>query len=242
MKVCVIIPVFNESAKIGGVIQQIRRKDFEVVVIDDGSTDNTAIISRDNGAIVLKNPENQGKGYSLIRGLRYILEKDFDAVITMDGDGQHSPDDIPAFINKAQTSDAGIIIGNRMSNPSDMPPIRVLTNKFMSVLISKLVKQKIADTQCGFRLIKKQLLEDIKLNPLACDSHQSGNVKTRTGLTTKRFETESEILFQASLLGYRIESIPIKSIYQKEKSQINPFLDTIRFISFICRQLWIMRS
>lgn len=223
IKACVVIPAYNESEAIGSIIKQIRQQEMEVVVIDDGSSDNTVQISRDSGAIVLSNFRNQGKGFSLKRGLKYALDRNFDAVITIDGDGQHSPQDLPRFIQKAETSVAGIIIGNRIHNPRQMPIIRILTNKLMSWFISKLVRQRIPDTQCGFRLIKRKLLEKMKF-------------------TTQRFEAESEILFQASLLSYKIESIPIKSIYQKEKSQINPFFDTVRFINFIFRQIWTMKS
>ncbi len=223
MRVCVIIPTYNESIEIGKIIQKIRRQNLEVVVIDDGSTDMTAQISKREGAVVLRNSKNKGKGFSLIRGLEYTREKNFDAAITMDGDGQHSPDDIPFFIQKAESSEAGIIIGNRMHNPKKMPLIRILTNKFMSWLISKLIKQKVNDTQCGFRLIKRELLEKIKF-------------------TTHRFETESEILIEASRLGYNIVSIPIKTIYRREKSQINPLFDTIRFVNFIRRKIWIIKS
>ena len=222
MKTCIIIPTYNESVTIGNIIQQIHQQGMQVVVIDDGSTDATAGISQDYGAIVLRNSKNQGKGFSLIRGLRYALVNNFDAVITMDGDGQHSPEDISGFIRKAESSHAGIIIGNRMHNPRKMPIMRILTNKFMSWFISKLINQNVPDTQCGFRLIKRELLEKIKF-------------------TTQRFETESEILFQASRLGYKIESMLIKTIYQRERSRINPFLDTIRFINFIWRQIWITK-
>jgi glycosyltransferase involved in cell wall biosynthesis len=222
MRVCIVIPSYNESKTIGDVIQRIRQQGREVVVVDDGSTDDTAQVSRNFGAIVLRNSKNRGKGFSLIRGLSYAVDNNFEAVITMDGDGQHNPSDIPYFIQKAESTSAGIIIGNRMCNPRTMPIIRILTNKFMSWLISRLVKQKIADTQCGFRLIKRELLEKIKF-------------------TTRRFETESEILIRASQLGYKIESVPIKSVYQKEKSRINPFLDTVRFVNFICQQIWTMK-
>jgi len=223
MKVCIVIPTYNESATIGNIIQQIRKQGSEIVVIDDGSADQTAQISQDSGAVVFRNSKNQGKGFSLIRGLRYALDENVDAAITMDGYGQHCPEDISLFIREAESSEAGIIIGNRMHSIYPMPFVRILTNKFMSWFISKLIKQRVPDTQCGFRLIKKALLEKIKF-------------------TTSRFETESEILFQASNLGYRIKSIPIKTIYRKEKSQINPFLDTIRFFRFIWRQIWTMQS
>lgn len=223
MRVCIVIPTYNESAAIGNIVKQIRNQGREVVVVDDGSTDGTAEISQNCGAVVLKNLKNEGKGFSLVRGLRYAIESNFDGVFTMDGDGQHNPNDIPYFIQKAQTTGAGIIIGNRMHNPRTMPVVRILTNKFMSLIISKLIKQRVPDTQCGFRLIKRELLKKLKF-------------------TTRRFETETEILIQASQLGYKIESIPIKSVYQKQKSQINPIIDTIRFINYMFRQIWTMKS
>ena len=223
MRVCIVIPTYNESAAIGSIIKQIRQQDHDVVVIDDGSTDTTSQISQESGAFVLRNSKNQGKGHSLLRGFNYVMDNNYDAVITMDGDDQHSPDDTVLFIQKAESSDAGIIIGNRMHNPKNMPFIRILTNKFMSWFLSKLIRQRIPDTQCGFRLIKTDLLGKIKF-------------------TTHRFETESEILIKASRLGYKIESIPIRTIYRKEKSQINPSLDTLRFISFIFRQIWNTRN
>ena len=223
MNVSIIIPAFNESAAIGALVRQIRGQNLDVVVIDDGSADTTAQEGMKNGATVLRNPKNQGKGFSLIRGLTYALDNNYNAVITMDGDGQHSPEDIPSFANKGKSSSAGIIIGNRMFNPQKMPFVRILTNKFMSWLISRSIKQNVPDTQCGFRLIKKELLEQIKF-------------------TTGHFETESEILFQASRLGFKIESVSVRTIYQKEKSQINPFFDTLRFIGFMWRQVWISRS
>lgn len=223
MKACVVIPTYNESAAIGGIVREIRGQGRQVIVVDDGSSDDTARISRDNGAVVLKNAKNQGKGFSLVCGLKYALAHNFEAAVIMDGDGQHEPKDIPRFVWKAEHSDSGIVIGNRMHNPRTMPIIRVLTNKFMSWLISRLIKQKVPDTQCGFRLIKREVLERIRF-------------------TTHRFETESEILIQAAQSGYKIESLPIESVYQREKSRINPFFDTIRFINFIFRQIWTIKS
>jgi hypothetical protein len=140
----------------------------------------------------------------------------------MDGDGQHLPEDIPYFMRLAENSDSGIFIGNRMSKAQGMPRLRILTNKFMSWLVSKITKQNIPDTQCGFRLIKRAVLEKLDL-------------------TTSKYETESEILIKAARLGCKIESVPIKTVYQGEKSQINPFIDTLRFAKFIIRELWTSR-
>lgn len=219
MKTCVIIPTYNEAKAIGGLIKQILAQDLNVLVVDDGSKDNTSKIAQEQGAVVLRNAHNQGKGASLIRGFQYALNNNFDALICMDGDGQHITSDIPFFLRLAKYSDSAIFIGNRMSKPKSMPWVRLLTNKFMSWLISKIAKQKIPDTQCGFRLIKKEALNLIKL-------------------ATHKYETESEILIKASRLGFKIESVPISAIYADEKSQINPFLDTLRFMRYIVSELW----
>jgi glycosyltransferase involved in cell wall biosynthesis len=222
MKVCVIIPTFNEGKSIAGVVRGVRAQNLEAIVIDDGSCDNTSETAKNNGATVIINQRNVGKGASLMKGFSYALDNGFDAVIIMDGDGQHATDDIPHFINAAKYSNSGIFIGNRMIKTKNMPGMRFLTNKSMSWLISKIVKQRIPDTQCGFRLIRKEVL-------------------ARLDLKTIKYETETEILIKASRLGIKIESIPIRTIYLNEKSHINPFVDSLRFIRFIIRELWTSR-
>jgi len=216
MNICVIIPTFNEAKNIASIIKKLKNYNLEVLVIDDGSKDNTAEIAMSYGAKVIKNLKNLGKGASLIKGFNYALKNNFDAVITMDGDGQHLPEDVPKFIQRAEQSESSIFIGNRMSDFYSMPLVRKLTNRIMSFFISLIIKQKVPDTQCGFKLIKRNFLEKLTLD-------------------TKHYETESEILIKTRKLGYKIESIPIRCIYLSKKSQINPVLDTIRFIRFIIR-------
>ncbi len=218
MKTCVIIPTYNESLTIGELLRKISKQDLQAAVIDDGSTDDTAVIARENGATVISNTRNEGKGASLISGFTYALQNNFDAVITMDGDGQHLPEDIFYFMRLAKYSKSGVFIGNRMFDIKSMPLVRLLTNKFMSWFISFVAKQNIPDTQCGFRLIKKEVLEKLHLS-------------------TSRYETESELLIQASRLGFQIESVPVKTVYRGEKSQINPFIDGLRFIRFMLGEL-----
>jgi len=219
VKTCVVVPTYNESKAIGSLVKRIGQQGLEVVIVDDGSTDDTAIVAKNNGATALRNKVNKGKGASLIEGFNYALEKGFDAVITMDGDGQHLPEEIPYFIRLATYSNSDIFIGNRMLKKMNMPYLRIITNNFMSWLISKVAGQNIPDTQCGFRLIKRRVLENIDLK-------------------TSKYETESEIIIKASRMGFKIESIPIKTIYAGEKSQINPFIDTLRFIRFLFSELW----
>jgi len=222
MKTCVIIPTYNEAQAIGKLIEEIHSQGLEeVVVVDDGSQDSTARLARDSGAKVFKNPHNQGKGASLVKGFKYALSEDFAAVITMDGDGQHLAEDLPLFLEQSRNSRAGIIIGNRMLETKGMPCSRVLTNRFMSWLISLMAKQEIPDSQCGFRLIRRELLEHLNLN-------------------TTKYETESEMLIRAGQLGFGIDSVAVNTIYSGQKSQINSFLDTIRFIRFIFQEIWNM--
>ena len=216
MNTCVLIPSYNEAKTVGRIIKDLKCKNLEVCVIDDGSTDDTASIAGSNGAVVLSHEKNKGKGASLREGFKYALKEGFDAVLIMDGDGQHDVNDVDKFFVKMETENADIVIGNRMSNAASMPLDRKVTNKFMSHIISKICGHVVPDTQCGFKLIKKKVLEDVIL--------ESSN-----------FEVESEIIIKAAKKGFRIESVPVKTIYNDETSKIKPLFDTIRFFAFLFR-------
>lgn len=217
MQIWAIIPAYNEAKDLGSFLSEIKEKNLSILVIDDGSTDNTYQVAKKHADLVIKNQINFGKGLALRKGIDYLIDnKYFDYLITMDADGQHSPADLDKFIQEAKQG-SGFVIGNRMENPKGMPKTRIITNKFMSWLISKIAKQNIPDSQCGYRLIKKEIIESLTIK-------------------TKKFEIESEMLLNASQLGYPIKSIPIKSIYHKNvSSKIKPASDTFRFIKFILR-------
>ena len=216
-KIWVIIPAYNEGLSLELVLDELKKKDLFVIVVDDGSVDNTYDIAKEHADRVIKNERNLGKGMSLNKGISCLIaNEDFDYIITMDADGQHSPLDLNKFIKEADKGTV-FVVGNRMDNHLGMPWVRVITNRFMSWFISKIAKQNIPDTQCGYRLIKKEVLEKIIIE-------------------TKKFEIESEILIKAARLGFSIKSIPIKSIYYKNlRSKIQPLIDTVRFIKFIFR-------
>lgn len=214
MKVCVLIPAYNEGETIRAVAEAAAEKVETVLIVDDGSSDGTAEEARRAGAVVISHAENRGKGAALKTGFCYALEKGFDGIIVMDGDGQHKPADITAFLEKAAVSDAGIILGNRMGDTENMPVVRRLTNRLTSAVISRLARQRIHDSQCGFRFIRTSLLKDMELK-------------------TGRFETESEMLLEAARSGYRIDSVRVSTIYGGEKSKINPLVDTIRFLRLV---------
>jgi len=216
MRICVLIPSYNESGTIGSLVEKIKAKGLNVVVVDDGSIDNTSENAGKSGACVLRHQQNKGKGASLKEGFRYILNKDYDATITMDADAQHSPEDIPRFIDAARDPDVDMVVGNRMSSSKDMPFIRWLTNNIMSGIISLICWKNIRDSQCGFRLIKRNVLKE--LNP-----------------SSSNYEIESETIIEAHHKGFKIKFISVQTIYSKQTSQINPVVDTIRFFRFLLK-------
>lgn len=216
MNIWVIIPAFNEAGSIAGVIRQIKSKNLPLVVIDDGSTDSTSsVIEKERVDVFLKNRRNRGKGSAVKQAVDYIMKNipECDAVIIMDADAQHSAEELDLFVSKLKQG-AFFINGNRMQNPGNMPLIRVLTNMLMSLVISLITKQRIYDSQCGFKAISRKVLENITIK-------------------STKYEIDSELILEAAEAGYSIDSLPIKSIYNREKSNINPFWDTVRFIIFI---------
>lgn len=217
MKPCVLIPSYNEERTIGGITKRVKRLGLEVVVIDDGSTDNSEKAASDAGAIVIRHIKNLGKGASLKEGFDFVLKvPEYDPVITMDGDGQHNPADIESLLSHSREHGDDIVVGNRMASPKNMPFVRLATNRFMSNLLSRLCGQDISDTQCGFRLIRRRVLEKLTLE-------------------SKNYDIESELLIKASRKGFKIGSVPIEAIYKNEISYIDPVKDTLRFIGLVLK-------
>ncbi|HDM37622.1 MAG TPA: glycosyltransferase family 2 protein [Candidatus Omnitrophica bacterium] len=214
MNKVVLIPVYNGGDHIKSLLKKIKNYIDDIIVVDDGSTDNTAELAKEEGAIVLSHENNKGKGASLHTGIEYILDKNYDIIIIMDADGQHNPDEIPHFIQHYQQTNSPIILGNRMEDPISMPWIRRVTNRIMSIIISKICGQFIPDSQCGYKLIERRVFEKIKLY-------------------YTNYEVESEILIRAARYGFKIDSIPITTIYRQERSYINPIIDTLRFIRLL---------
>lgn len=218
MNICIVIPAHNESCTIGFLVESLSRKSFDVVVIDDGSEDDTGMIAREKGAMVIRHDQKQGKGCSLRAGFRYALDHGYEAVITMDGDGQHDIGGIDRFLIEAKKHKVCVMVGNRMGNSKGMPFIRYCTNRFMSWLISLACGQMISDTQCGYRYIHCDILDQIDL-------------------ASRGFEIETEILMKACRKGFTVWNVPIKTIYRNEESKINPFKDTIRFFAYFIKEI-----
>lgn len=217
LKTAAIIPAYREERHISDVVRRTRQQLDHVVVIDDGSSDNTARCARDAGAEVIVHSQNRGKGEAIKTGLRHWLDRQFIHVIILDSDGQHLPEEIDRFIAAAaQAGDHSFFLGNRMNNLTGMPFVRRVVNRYMSNRISRICRQEIPDTQCGFRMLDRQLIPELL---------DGGN----------RFDYETEMLIIASRKGYRIESVPITTVYSDEVSKIHPARDTIRFFKLMRR-------
>jgi glycosyltransferase involved in cell wall biosynthesis len=212
--VIALIPAYNEANRIAPVIKSSIPHVNQVVVIDDGSADNTASVAQSSGATVIRHPLNKGKGAAIQTALDHLQHSQADAAIFLDADGQHDPDEIPLFIDAARKHQAGIVVGNRLHNPIGMPLIRLLTNRFTSSITGALARHPVPDSQCGYRLIHRSVLPDLHFQ-------------------SQRFETETETLIQAGRAGHNIVSIPIRSIYHGQPSHIHPFRDTLRFIRLV---------
>ena len=219
----VLIPAYNEEKHILQVIQETRSLGFPVLVVDDASSDGTVQQVRTLGISVLTSVTNRGKGSAIRRGFEWFLTNNYSGLVMMDADGQHDPGDLEAFVRALNENKHEVIVGNRMRDPKGMPWIRRATNRLMSWMLSSLAGQWIPDSQCGYRAMKREVLEKMELH-------------------TTRFEIESEILLEAARRGYRIGSIPIQSVYAGEKSSIHPLKDTLRFFKFLFQYLTRRRS
>ena len=216
-KIAAVIPAYQEKKHIGDVVRRTRDKIDNVLVVDDGSNDKTAERAREAGAEVIVHPQNRGKGEAIKTGLRHFLNRQFDWVFILDADGQHRPEEIDRFLAAAvSAAEPKLILGNRMNDVSSMPLARRAVNRYMSKKISRVCRQDIPDTQCGFRMLHRQLIPDLLEG-------------------ADRFEYESEMLIIASRKGFRIDSVSISTVYSDEVSSIHPVRDTLRFFKLMRR-------
>ena len=208
-----VIPAHNEEATIFELARNVRQYLPKVIVVDDGSTDQTSVLALKAGVQVVRHERNSGKGAALKTGIAIAVEHNFEWVLTLDGDGQHVPDDIPAFFRCAEETAASLVIGNRMHNAEAMPWVRRYVNQWMSRKISVLAGKSVPDSQCGFRLVNLKAWKSLEMK---CDF----------------FEIESEMLLSFVRAGHAVHYIPIKLIPRGLHSHIHPIRDTIRWIKW----------
>jgi glycosyltransferase involved in cell wall biosynthesis len=217
-----IVPAYNAAARIEPVLASIARyiPAHNIIVVDDGSLDDTAAIARRSGAAVLRHETNMGKGAAIKTAIERLASlAGIDAVVMLDADGQHDPAEIPRFAEEFMKGCADLIVGNRMANRAGMPAIRAFTNRLTSAVVSIRAGRRIPDSQNGYRLVRASLLR-------------------RLDLVSSRYEIDSEIIIKACHAGAVVASVPVSTIYGGEKSAIRPVQDTIRFIALVMRSLF----
>lgn len=221
-RILILIPAYNEAERVAAVIKASKAYG-PVLVVDDGSKDQTSEVSKSAGAEVVRQEPNQGKGAALVRGFKYGLEHGYDAVITLDADGQHDPSEIPLFFQDFISNASDLIIGRR--DFSKMPFPRNITNRIGTWSFSDAMQQYIPDNQSGYRLHSRRLLQE------ALTSSEHG------------FEFEVEIILRCVLKGYKISWIPIKTIYNaRQNSKISPLRHAWKFYRLVYRARKIIRS
>jgi glycosyltransferase involved in cell wall biosynthesis len=219
-KICMIIPAYNAAETVSHVVRGALHHIPHVMVADDGSTDDTARVAAEAGAEVISIDKNRGKGHALKVLFQRAIDEGYDAVISMDADKQHNPEDIPLFMQAHLNYPADIILGSRMHEKEKIPRARHNSMHIARFFISLAANQFIEDTQCGFRLYPLAILKKISL-------------------TTERYVTETEILIKAGDMGSRIRNVKIQALYGAYTSHFRPVLDVDAITAYVISYLMI---
>jgi glycosyltransferase involved in cell wall biosynthesis len=221
MPLVAIVPAHDEAPRIGAVVRAAAVH-LPVLVVDDGSVDETAERATEAGATVVRQLPNQGKGAALRTGFRWTIDHGAEAAITLDGDGQHDPAEIPRFLEAWAAGAPDLVVGRR--NFRSMPPSRRLANELGRLVFSWAVGRRIPDNQSGFRLVSRRLMEAT----LASD--EAG------------FEFEVEMIVTAIRAGWTIGWVPIRTIYAGQTSHIRPVPHLRKFVAVARRARRTVRT
>jgi glycosyltransferase involved in cell wall biosynthesis len=213
-KICVIIPAYNVAETIGDVVRGAFGYIRTVMVADDGSGDGTGEKALSAGAKVIFINRNRGKGNALKVLFKEAAKQGFTTVISMDGDGQHNPDEIPRLIHAHKENPGSIVVGSRMHSRENIPRARYNAMHVARFYISLAANQFIEDTQCGYRVYPLALIQ-------------------RMVLTQEKYVTESEILIKAGDMGAAIKFVRIGAIYGEIHSNLRPVLDVSAITAYI---------
>lgn len=224
-RILVAIPAFNAAKTLADVVRSAKQEMADVIVVDDGSRDETGVVAASAGAKVLTHPRNRGKGGSLKTAFAYAIENGYDAVITLDADGQHLPHEIPKFIDCWKKTDADLIIGGRAHLFEGMLPRRRMANRFSAWVIGWVSKTGVSDSQSGFRLYSTRMLRSIRLR-------------------TDGFDLESEVIVRAGCGGFKVLTTPIDLgfIDGLSTSHYKPLKDTLRIAWTVLRARLLWRG
>jgi glycosyltransferase involved in cell wall biosynthesis len=223
MSLAVVIPAYNEAATIRGVAERTLHQAARVIVVDDGSSDGTSAALEGLPVTLIRNPRNLGKTASLWRGMAVALAENAAAVVTLDGDGQHRPEDIPRLLEVHRTDPSALVMGARLHAGGSIPAERYYANRFANFWIAWAAGQRIEDSQSGFRVYPATLLRE--LPPLI----------GRAG----SFVFESEVLIEAGRRNVRLAWVPIPAIYEPRgrPSHFRPVADVVLITRMVAWKL-----
>lgn len=209
--VAVVIPAYDCADTIGAITAGARRFASDVIVVSDGSHDETANEARAAGGRVDELPSNRGKGVALRRGVDLALEREPDLLVLMDADGQHDPEDLPALLAAGRSGEYDLVIGSRLQEPEKIPGARYWTNYIGSRALTWMTGYTLQDSQSGYRLMTAELAR-------------------RMNFRATGYAIETEMLIKAAKLGARLGHVRVRTIYNSETSHYRPFTDTIRIL------------
>ncbi len=220
-RVAIVVPALNEALAIRAVVESALVHCRDVFVIDDGSSDATAACIADLPVRVIRHRERMGKGRSLKDGMHAAFDDGFDAIISIDGDGQHSSDDIPRLLQAHAAQPQALLLCARLIGRESQPALRRFANHFADFWVSWACGQRVLDSQCGQRLYPRVLMETIK--PASADG----------------FAFESEVLINAARAGFSIAAVPIRARYHagRRASHFQPLRDVVRITRMISVKL-----
>jgi len=216
-----VIPAYNVAETLPTVVAGLKDTipEIEIIVVNDGSDDNTGQVIRELDIISIEHVDNRGKGAALKNGFRIALERGANILLTIDSDGQHQPAEARKLLDALYRYGLDFVIGNRMRNRKEMPLHRVLSNRLTSRLVSLRIGQTIEDSQCGYRAMRAELVRNIPLK-------------------TNHFDTESELLLKAASRGYKLGSVDVSTVYQSNLFSSIKVMDVFRFIKVYLRSLF----
>jgi glycosyltransferase involved in cell wall biosynthesis len=209
IRVVAVVPAFNEAETIQQVVDGLRGKVDHILVVDDGSTDETASLARRVGAEVLEHGDNRGKGRAVRSAIEWLVDRDFTHALILDGDMQHLPSEAPRLLEAAARPGVDVVLGERRFEREAMPASRYHANRLGSHVLSWFVGLRISDTQCGFRVFRLDALRGIALR-------------------ARGYEIETEMLVKLSRRRACITTVPVTAVYAGERSKLRPVRDTTR--------------
>jgi glycosyltransferase involved in cell wall biosynthesis len=220
-EVAALIPALDCEATIQAVVQGARRFLPRVLVVDDGSSDRTADAAKAAGAEVLRHPANRGKGAALRSGLHALREQGVTHALTLDGDGQHLPEDIPRLLAASREAPEALLLGARQHPPGSLAPIRAFGNRFANRWVEIACGRSFEDTQSGFRVY-----------PI--------DATLALGCRADRFAFETEVVIRAVRAGLELRSVPVR-VYNppsdERVSHYRGFSDSVRIVFTVIRLL-----